>query len=380
MPTAQRPWSPLGFACVGLLLDCTIAVGATWPKWHGHPKLTVLLGDAFEAEPLLAHLIVTGLLFAVWWRPEFGFARTPATPMALLLQLFGGPLGGLAAVLVTALVLVLPSSFGAQGDPLAAAKGDAPEPEPEPSRVLAQPKRLEPGAQQSFCDVFRHGTLAQRRTAVSLIGSNFTPQLTEALRMALTDEHNSIRVQAGMVLMQLEDEFDRRQVQLEQGGDAGAGLQGFWADDTQLELARFYDMQAWCGLFDASRTRLAQINALRAYRAYLANHPDDLEAVSAVGRLLVRADQAQLAADWLGEQVAHGRNTVSILVWYVEALYLCGRFDLVRQTMDREGARLMAQLPADAKIHGVLQLWHDGPSPRHPPPPLDEAHPEAVHG
>ncbi len=378
MPDTQRPLSPLGFACVGLLLDSAIAVGATWPQWHGRPQLTVVLGEAFEAEPLLAHLIVTGLLFVVWRRPEFGFERTPATPLALLLQLFGGPLGALAAVLATGLVLVLPRSFGAQSDPLAAAKGDAAETAPEPIRVLAQPKRLDAGAQQSFCDVFRHGTLAQRRTAVSLIGANFTPQLTEALRMALTDEHNSIRVQAGMVLMQLEDEFDRRQVQLEQGGEAGAGLQGFWADDTQLELARFYDMQAWCGLFDASRTRTAQINALKAYRAYLANHPDDLEAVAAVGRLLVRADQAQLAADWLGQQVEQGRDTVSILIWYVEALYISGRFDLVRQVMDRDGSRLMAQLPPDAKIHGFLQLWHA--TPARPPPPLDEAPVEALLG
>ncbi|MBM4343992.1 MAG: hypothetical protein FJ100_11555 [Deltaproteobacteria bacterium] len=380
MPDTRRPWSPLGFACAGLVLDGAIAVGATWPKWQGRPQLTVLIGDAFEAEPLVAHVIVSGLLFALWLRPEFGFSRTPATPLALLLHLFGGPLGALAAVLATTLLLVLPRSFGVQGDPLAAAKGEGAEVEPQPVRIVAQPKRLQPGAQQSFCDVFRHGTLAQRRTAVSLIGANFTPQLTEALRMALTDEHNSIRVQAGMVLMQLEDEFDRRQVQLEQGSDAGAGLQGFWADDAQLELARFYDMQAWCGLFDASRTRTAQINALRAYRAYLANHPDDLEAVAAVGRMLVRADQAQLAADWLGEQVAQGRDTSAILIWYVEALYLCGRFALVREVLDRTGSRLIGELPADAKIHGFLQLWQAASAPRRPPPPLDEAPAEAPVG
>ena len=318
-----------------------------------HPSLQVLLHEAFSFGPLLAHVIVTVLLYVLWRAPAFAFAQAPTTLLALLLMLFGGPIGAAAGVVAALLDRLIPATWGTG----ITAVVEPPAEQPQSNRQSDGPRRASAQTQQSFCDVFRIGSLAQRRTAVSLIGANFTPQLTEALRMALNDEHNSIRVQAGMVLMQLEDEFDRRQVQLEAGGEGAAALQGFWADENQLELAKFFDMQAYCGLFDANRTRTAQISALGAYRSYLATHPGDLEVIAAVGRLLVRANQHQLATEWLGQQVASGHHTLPILVWYLEALFVTQHYEVLRTILAEHGQQIVGYLPQDAKIHGFLQLW-----------------------
>lgn len=205
---------------------------------------------------------------------------------------------------------------------------------------------------QSLCDIFRHGTLAQKRRAVALIAGNFKPQFAPALQMALKDEHNAIRVQAGMALLHLEDEFGRQQIWLQQQDDALLTSHGFGYDSIHLQQGRLHDQTADSGLWDAERTQGAQVMALKAYKQHLAAHPDDEEAISAIGRLFVRADQHHLVADWFSELVATRPVSDAILTWLAEALYLSKRYDDLRQLVGHYGPRLERRLPVDSPLHG----------------------------
>lgn len=341
----------LTFAVVALLLDGLIVLVAGWSH---HSTLRALLREATGPLPLLAHLTLIAVLYWQMRRMPV-FQHAPGVLLILGLMLFVGPAGTAMGFLATLVYALIPESWTPMADSF-------------PSEELTPDKKptavghiaLEP---QSLCDVFRSGTLAQKRRAVSLIGANFKPEFAEALRMALRDEQNAIRVQAGMVLLKLEDEFGSKQLDLQAQGDELLAEFGFGEDHTHLELARLYDQQAYSGLLDASRTKTARIQALREYRAHLAQHPDDDEAIAAVGRLLIREDQHQLVADWFGQQVREGKKSDAVLMWLAEALYRSRRYGELQAIVAEHGERLARKLPQDSALRSALLLWQAPPAP-----------------
>lgn len=351
----------LAFASVAVVAEAvalaTLPVGgAEWavaPRW---------IGAAYGAGGLACHAGIVAVLLALAWRSSKRWPHGPATPLTLLLMLAAGPIGALAGWLAAAVAALAPESWRA--DPLELTENAG-----EPSAAVADAAKkggmtMDP---QPLADIFRTGTMAQRRAAVALIGGNFKPEFAPILRMALADEHNAIRVQAGMVLLSLEDEFGKRRSDLEAQADPLLASHGFGREETELELARLYDEQAFAGLLDADRTRTAQAHAARFYRAHLQKHPDDLEAIAALGRLLVRANQYALVADWLTDQMRQGRHTPATLMWLAEALFGARRYAELRDLIQRHGDRLFGHLPPDSPLRPVLSLWlqetRDGADP-----------------
>ena len=346
MQTSQPALISLAFAALALLLDAVVLLLAGTHAANLRALQHAALGLPF----LFGHLALTALLGLGWWRARQRLAQAPGTVLTLILMLFLGPLGAAVSCLAALLRCMLPASW-ANATPVDTARSDA-----SPTRAaLPAGQAQEP---EALCDVFRHGTLAERRRAVALMGSHFKPQFAEALRMAIKDENNAIRVQAGMVLLQLEDEYGRQQLRIEERGEERLlATHGFGTDQTPLELARLHDNQAYSGLLDANRTRTAQLHALRAYREHLAANPDDEDAMAAVGRLLVRADQHELVADWFTQLVAKGNTSAPVLLWLAEALYRSRRYPELQALLRQHRSRIAAHLPEDSPLRGVLQLW-----------------------
>ena len=309
---------------------------------------TALVTYPTSPAALAVHGLGVGLLVWLVRRSPLLQRSSPDAVLILLFTGFMGLSGSIVALLAVAIGWVLPTPKLHE---------EVVEPDAtgwESSGVLAGSAALEAA---SLCDVFRHGSLSQRRSAVALIAANFEPELAEALRMALRDEHNAIRVQAGMVMQQLEDDFVRQQRALEALTEDELADHGFAPDDVWLRLAKLHDKHAYTGLLDSRRTLEAHSKALRAYQAHLKRFPNDLQTIAAIGRLLIRAGQHELVADWLKQQVGAGLISGSIVMWYVEALYRSERYDAVGEVLAAYGDLLAGSLPSESNLRRVLALW-----------------------
>lgn len=338
-------------AALALVLDSSIVILAGGPR----PENTSVASWSAQccAQPVVLawHLLFVfcfGLL--VFVVPRHATAEMPALGLLWLLMVFLGPVGAFVGLLAAFTSWAMPRADAPTVYDDAPSSGKRPVSAGQSADAAA-------AESQSLSDIFRHGALAQKRRAVALIAGNFKPQFAAALQMALKDEHNAIRVQAGMALLHLEDEFGRQQIWLERQGDAQLTSHGFGQDNVHLQQARLHDQTADSGLWDAERTQGAQLMALKAYKQHLAAHPDDEEAISAIGRLFVRADQHQLVADWFSELAATRPVSDAILTWLAEALFLSKRYDELRQLVARFGPRLERHLPVDSPLHGALQMW-----------------------
>ena len=179
-----------------------------------------------------------------------------------------------------------------------------------------------------FVDVIDHG--AQKQIAIGLMSRQFQPSFAPALRAALNDPDNSIRIQAATAITNIENRFQTRSESLEDRGGSAGGTAGPKSQQYLLELAQHYDQYAFTGLLDPDRERRNREQALAAYRSYLEATPDDLGASVAVGRLLMRNGQVNEAVEWLGAARSRLGASLRIDTWYMEGLYALRRYREVR--------------------------------------------------
>lgn len=351
----------LRFATLAVLLDSVAVAAALIAPVSSQVPVSSQIPVTVAA--LFAHLLAVGALFAYRSRSSTANRRSPGGLLALVMTAVGGPPGAVAAV-VMALVLWVSPAVLPTPDPA----GSGREKHEKPARRSDLELKLEP-----LCDVFRFGSLSQRRNAVSLIAANYNPTFSRALKMALRDENNAIRVQAGMVVQQLEDRYESEARELEAAADNAMEAHGFGSGDIHLRLAKFYDEYAFSGVLDDRRMRGIHAKSLRSYRHHLARNPSDVVAIAAVGRLLIRAGQHGVVADWLAEHVAGGRGSPTILMWMAEALYRSGRHAELRALLQRHGSVLSRHVAANSNFGGVLTLWQTHPEMLDPDSPASVA-------
>ncbi len=333
------------------LLALDLAAGWLWLQPMPGPTSPLVQGLA-SPRVLIPHLLGCSALGLAYWRYGHRVADVPGAPMAFVLASLLGPLGAATAWVALAIGIFAPRDW-------ALAAMDPTEPDAESGALLREASLdgdalLEP---RSLADVFRYGSLSERRSAVALIGANYRPAFAEALRMALHDEHNAIRVQAGMVMQTLEDAFDRRRQALESRLDGVMRSHGFGGEEVHKELGRLYDHQAYSGLLDDDRAAEARDKALAAYLAYLGAVDGDVEVTAAVGRLLVRAGRDDEAIALLRTAVEQGERSISVLMWLAEALYRSRRYGDLRALVRMHGDALDRGLPADSPLRATLALW-----------------------
>lgn len=307
------------------------------------------------------HLIVVVVLAAV------GFAHRRAggrsTPLFMLLAITTavfGPLGAAGSLLVFLLRLAFPAdaqSFEAWYRAL------FPEDEVGEDRRLASLLDRVAGQEGGVSigplfDILSHGTRAQKQIAIAVMTRGFNPVFAPALRMALRDTDNAIRVQAATSMTTIENNFMKRASALEKAARAEPD-----SPEALKAVARFNDDYAATGLLDPLRERRSRRTALDTYLRYLEIAPGDGPARLAVARLLVRRKRHTAAAAVLERCQRDGLFTPNMAPWYMECLFHLRRFPELRR-FARAHLGDLAQLDKfPIRVVEMVRLWAgDGPA------------------
>lgn len=211
----------------------------------------------------------------------------------------------------------------------------------------------------SYMDVIAHGAVTQRIAVVATVARNFRPVFAPVLRAAVADTNPEVRVQAATAIAKLTDDFVHRVRSLE---DAVARA----PDDPALlrDLAKAYDDYAYTGILDAALEQNNRLRALQLWINYCEVAPDDGDALLAVGRLLMRLERYNIAAQWLERSFAEGRATRQAVLWYMEVLYALGRTDALRVLASQTVNDLAQDRRLSPKALSAAQLWASGAASR----------------
>lgn len=197
-----------------------------------------------------------------------------------------------------------------------------------------------------FLDVLAFGSIPQRQAVIAIIAQQFHPAFASALKAALRDEHNVVRVQAATAIARIEREFLERTVELEEAAAGGDG-------PAVLALARHYDGQAFAGLLDPAREQACQVSAAERYAAYLASHPADDEARFHLARLAQRRRRWPEAEALLRPLADAGHPRAR--VWLMENLFAQRRYRELRELAAMPGPHSDDAAPIE--VSSAVALW-----------------------
>lgn len=199
-----------------------------------------------------------------------------------------------------------------------------------------------------FLDVLAFGSVPQRQAVVAIIAQQFRPAFAPALKAALRDEHNVVRVQAATAIARLEQEFLERTFELEANVKAQP-------DDANavLALAVHYDDQAFNGLLDLTREEECRDKATRGYEQFLAMRPGDEGAELRLARLQMRRARPAEAEPRFRQLVNAGHRGARL--WLMESLFAQGRFTDLRALAEASATQQDESLTPEA--NATIDLW-----------------------
>lgn len=217
-------------------------------------------------------------------------------------------------------------------------------------RRVGQRASDRPAEQQvtPFLDVLSFGSVPQRQAVIAIIAQQFHPAFAPALRMALRDEHNVIRVQAATAIARLEHQFLERTLALEAAVRESPG-----DPDTLLALASHYDDQAFAGLLDPTREYDCRHKAQEGYLRYLEVRPEDHGAQFKLARLELRCGSPGAASARFRALVERGDTSAGL--WLMESLYAQRQYGALR-TAARELLDVAGE-DAPPAVGATVDLW-----------------------
>ncbi len=203
-----------------------------------------------------------------------------------------------------------------------------------------------------FRDIMVLGNNAQKREALIKMAQYFHPDFAPALKLALDDRNNSVRVQAATTITKIKNQFLEREIILK---DAMKDY-----PDRPLvikALAKHYDDYAYTGLLEKRREEENRKKALELYRKYLNLVPNDVEVRQAIGRLQIRNGDVSDATQWFESCVREGYTTPNIITWYAECLYQQHRFKELRDLATQHAHNVAHDPNYPAAIRESMLLW-----------------------
>ena len=203
-----------------------------------------------------------------------------------------------------------------------------------------------------FGDVMRLGSENQKRRALAKMTSRFSPRFADAFKAALSDNNNTIRVQAATAIAKVEREFASKLARIEL-----ARIQQPKDPMLTLALAKFYDDYAFTGVLDAELEKLNRDRAISAYKSYLQQDPNSQEAWVAVGRLLYRSKQWSDAAEWFRSALDRGWKMNTMVLWYFECLFRLGQHRDLRRAILEYGRGITTQEDLPRDVREAVTLW-----------------------
>lgn len=203
-----------------------------------------------------------------------------------------------------------------------------------------------------FLDVMEIGSEAQKRKALSRMTEFFEPQFASAFKKALGDPSNAIRVQAATAVTKIENRFLEELMKITE-------LARRYPKDAniKLALAEHYDDYAFTGVLDEERESVNRMRALEFYQEYLDLKPGDINVRIRTGRLMLRLNMEQEAADWFNRCLLDGYSSDSLIIWYLEALFRAGRFSDLRKNARLHRNRLRSYYEDLPQLAETVELW-----------------------
>lgn len=203
-----------------------------------------------------------------------------------------------------------------------------------------------------FMDVMEIGSEAQKRKALSRMSEYFEPQFAPAFKKALVDPSNTIRVQAATAVTRIENQFVEELMKI-------TTLTRRYPKDAniKLALAEHYDDYAFTGILDEEREMVNRNRALEHYREYLELKPGDINVRIRAGRLMLRLNRAVEAAEWFARCLMDGYNSDSLIIWYLESLFLAGRYAELRKNARLHRSRLRSYYDDLPQLAESVEIW-----------------------
>ncbi len=309
-------------------------------------------------DPWLAIAVHAGLVGVLGWvaaRPRrSGASISPGLALLAIGTAFLGPLGPMGVLLSVAIRATMYRSDSSFEEWYAALfpEDDAPD-EAHTMEGLAARAAVEGAVNIGpLMDVLSHGTRPQKQVAIAVLTRNFKTVFAPALRLALRDADNAIRVQAATSMATIENNFMKRAQALEAAVKAAPG-----AADRLKALARHHDEYAATGLLDPVREARSRRAALSGYFDYLRLSPQDREARLAVARLLMRKRRYAFAARWLELCRRDGMFTLNMAPWYMECLFRSARYADLRAFAREMGVELERLDLFPVRVVEAARLW-----------------------
>jgi hypothetical protein len=203
-----------------------------------------------------------------------------------------------------------------------------------------------------FMEVLMLGTTEQKQAMIGRMTRRFSPSFMPALKLALRDPDNSVRVQAANAMALLDTRFQQALTR------AKATHEMEQSAMSHLGLARLYDAYAFLGVSDPKLVRDYRKLALEHYQAYHKEHPQDDDASLAIARLYHRLGQTQTMVEWLETKLGRDRVRTNprALLWLMEGYAEQHAFDKVREIAnDYKGPMAMHEIPP--ALQSVLVSW-----------------------
>lgn len=316
--------------------------------------LLLISGSLTVYQFLTLHAL--GILFSLTLFPLYLATSSPFIP---LFWLFNATLGCFGAFLIL-LMLLLYSSYGYILDPLQKLLA-AILPHIYRTRGDVVYERLRYGLEFSykdssaipFNDVMHYGSTEQKITAIGKILRFFTPEFSEALRIAATDKQGSVRVMAATAISHLDEKYFKKYQKL--------GEEVKSAKDKRnplLHLAHHAEEYSRCLFFDETRRLKMREVAIDAYEEFLLLAPGDQEAKERLASLLSLAGRSDEAAQILLSELERGTPiNKTIYVELMNAYLLQKKYEEMRELTARYFDELY--LLADKEDYGPFdELFH----------------------
>lgn len=174
-----------------------------------------------------------------------------------------------------------------------------------------------------FMDVIEFGSEKQKRLAIEKILRFFRPEFSPALRKALEDPSNGIRVLAATAVNTLDKNlFEIYLSMLEKlrGGDEKM--------ETLLAFANHCYLYVQSDILDESRSKKVILDAINAYRKILKRDPKNISVIEKLSRIYVKEGLYHEVLELLDPVIKKNETvTGEVIKWYMAALYYLKNYD-----------------------------------------------------
>ncbi|MBI1275139.1 hypothetical protein GC177_04120 [bacterium] len=203
-----------------------------------------------------------------------------------------------------------------------------------------------------FREILQLGTVRQKQDMLGILGRHFQPSFMPALKLALKDENNSVRIQAATAMASIENRFMQRLMFLKD-------IEKTHPNDPRLHyaLAQLHDEHAYAGLTSVDSEAESRKEALKHYQRYLEREPNDAGAVLAVGRLYARSGQDDKAIEWLESAMQRGTYNPALVLWLMESYFRKGRFKALGELARRHVASIEAIDTLPMVVKETVRSW-----------------------